>query len=66
MVNIGEKPLPAPAGLVTSVGFSAFGKTYFGYEGNIYSTGATLKWICDQPATGGQALGDGGPGYQRS
>ena len=48
MVNIGEKPLPAPAGLVTSVGFSAFGKTYFGYEGNIYSTGATLKWICDQ------------------
>ena len=48
MVNIGEKPLPAPEGLVTSVGYSAFGKTYYGYEGNIYSTGATLKWMADQ------------------
>lgn len=48
MVNIGEKPLQAPDGLVTSVGFSAFGKTWYGYEGNIYSTGATLKWIAEQ------------------
>ena len=48
MVNIGEQPLPAPKGLVTSVGFSAFGKTWYGFEGNIYSTGATLKWMCDQ------------------
>ena len=48
MVNIGEEPKPAPAGLVTSVGYSAFGKTYYGFEGNIYSTGATLKWIADQ------------------
>ena len=48
MVNIGEEAKAAPAGLVTSVGFSAFGKTYYGYEGNIYSTGATLKWIADQ------------------
>ena len=48
MVNIGETPLPAPAGLVTSVGFSAMGRNYYGYEGNIYSTGATLKWISDQ------------------
>lgn len=48
MVNIGETPLQAPEGLVTSVGFSALGKTFYGYEGNIYSTGATLKWICDQ------------------
>ena len=48
MVNIGENPLEAPEGLVTSVGFSAFGKVYYGFEGNIYSTGATLKWIADQ------------------
>ena len=48
MVNIGEDPQPAPDGLVTSIGFSAFGKTYYGFEGNIYSTGATLKWIADQ------------------
>lgn len=48
MVNIGEEPQAAPEGLVTSVGFSAFGKVYYGFEGNIYSTGATLKWIADQ------------------
>ncbi|MBE6249566.1 MAG: glycerol kinase GlpK [Prevotella sp.] len=48
MVNIGEEPKSAPTGLVTSVGYSAFGKTYYGFEGNIYSTGATLKWIADQ------------------
>ena len=48
MVNIGEEPLPAPDGLVTSVGFSVLGRHFYGYEGNIYSTGATLKWMCDQ------------------
>ena len=48
MVNIGEEPKAAPEGLVTSVGYTAFGKTYYGYEGNIYSTGATLKWMADQ------------------
>lgn len=48
MVNIGQQPKAAPAGLVTSVGFSAFGRVYYGFEGNIYSTGATLKWMADQ------------------
>lgn len=48
MVNIGLEPLDAPEGLVTSVGFSALGCHYYGYEGNIYSTGATLKWMADQ------------------
>lgn len=48
MVNIGEEPQQAPEGLVTSVGFSALGKTWYGFEGNIFSTGATLKWIADQ------------------
>lgn len=48
MVNIGTSPLPAPEGLVTSVGFSVLGKTWYGYEGNIYSTGATLKWLAEQ------------------
>ena len=48
MVNIGEEPKAAPQGLVTSVGFSALGKTWYGFEGNIYSTGAPRKWICDQ------------------
>lgn len=48
MVNIGSTPLTPPKGLVTSVAFSALGSHYYGYEGNIYSTGATLKWLSDQ------------------
>lgn len=48
MINIGEKAQKAPEGLVTSIGFTLQGKTYYAYEGNIYSTGATLKWLTDQ------------------
>jgi len=47
MVNIGERPIPAPAGLVTSVGFAALGKVHFAFEGNIHCTGATIKWLQD-------------------
>lgn len=47
MVNIGEQPLVAPAGLVTSVGFAAAGKVHFAFEGNIHCTGATIKWLQD-------------------
>ncbi|MDP4207970.1 MAG: glycerol kinase GlpK [Bacteroidota bacterium] len=48
MVNIGEKALPAPRGLVTSVGFAAKGKVYYAFEGNIHCTGATIKWMQDE------------------
>ena len=48
MVNIGEHCAPAPDGLVTSVGFSALGKTFYAFEGNIHCTGATLNWLRDQ------------------
>lgn len=48
MVNIGEAYAPAPDGLVTSVGFSALGKTFYAFEGNIHCTGATLLWLRDQ------------------
>jgi glycerol kinase len=48
MVNIGTEPLLPPDGLVTSVGFTAQGQTCYAFEGNIYSTGATLKWMADQ------------------
>jgi len=47
MVNIGEVPAKAPDGLVTSVGFSALGKTWYAFEGNIHCTGATIKWMVD-------------------
>ncbi len=48
MVNIGEQPVDAPEGLVTSVGFAALGKTYYAFEGNIHCTGATITWLKDQ------------------
>lgn len=47
MVNIGEEALPAPNGLVTSVGFAAKGKVFYAFEGNIHCTGATIKWMQD-------------------
>lgn len=47
MVNIGEKALSAPRGLVTSIGFAAKGKVYYAFEGNIHCTGATIKWLQD-------------------
>ncbi len=48
MVNIGEKPVNAPEGLVTSVGFAAEGKVFYAFEGNIHCTGATIKWMTDK------------------
>lgn len=48
MVNIGEKALTAPRGLVTSVGFAGGGKVYYAFEGNIHCTGATIKWMQDE------------------
>lgn len=45
MVNIGEKMVAAPQGLVTSVGFAAFGKVFYAFEGNIHCTGATISWL---------------------
>jgi len=48
MVNIGEKCSEAPEGLVTSIGFAALGKVFYGFEGNIHCTGATVTWLKDQ------------------
>lgn len=48
MVNIGNDFVMAPEGLVTSIGFSALGKIYYAFEGNIHSTGATINWLQNQ------------------
>ena len=48
MINIGEKVLPSPDGLVTSVAFALAGKVYYAFEGNIHCTGATIKWLEDE------------------
>lgn len=45
MVNIGEQCIPAPKGLVTSVGFAACGQVFYAFEGNIHCQGATLQWL---------------------
>lgn len=47
MINIGEKALQAPKGLVTSVAFAADNKVFYAFEGNIHCTGATIKWLQD-------------------
>lgn len=47
MVNIGEKAIEPSSGLVTSIGFSACGKTHYAFEGNIHCTGATVKWLIE-------------------
>ena len=48
MVNIGEKAVAAPGGLVTSVAFSALGRNFYAFEGNIHCTGVTITWLKDQ------------------
>jgi len=45
MMNIGNKPLAAPAGLVTSVGYGRAGKIDYVFEGNIHCTGDTINWL---------------------
>ena len=45
MVNIGESYSDAPSGLVTSVGYSALGKIFYAFEGNIHCTGMTITWL---------------------
>lgn len=45
MMNIGTKPLPAPAGLVTSIGWGRNNRIDYVFEGNIHCTGDTINWL---------------------
>jgi len=45
MMNIGTKPLNAPDGLVTSIGFGRNKTIDFVFEGNIHCTGDTISWL---------------------
>lgn len=47
MMNIGDKAIAAPEGLVTSVGYCLKNEKSYVFEGNIHSTGATIKWLVD-------------------
>ncbi|MGA2547723.1 MAG: glycerol kinase GlpK [Rectinemataceae bacterium] len=45
MLNVGEEALSPPAGIVTSVGWASHGRVNYVYEGNIRSSGDTLRWV---------------------
>jgi glycerol kinase len=45
MMNIGNDPVAAPPGLVTSVGYGCAGKIDYVFEGNIHCTGDTINWL---------------------
>ncbi|MCL2462383.1 MAG: glycerol kinase GlpK [Defluviitaleaceae bacterium] len=48
MMNIGETPIQGKNGIVTSVGYGCKKKIQYVFEGNINSTGATLKWLSEK------------------
>lgn len=48
MMNIGSAPILSSHGLSTSVGFSCKGATCYVLEGNVTSSGDTLRWLKDE------------------
>ncbi len=47
MMNIGEKPVFADTGVVTSLAWKIGGKVHYVLEGNINYTGAVISWLKD-------------------
>ena len=45
MMNVGEKPVKAPEGLVSSIGYGLKNKIQYVFEGNIHCTGDTINWL---------------------
>lgn len=45
MMNIGKQPIASENGLVTSIAWGMNGTVDYVFEGNINSTGATIKWL---------------------
>jgi glycerol kinase len=45
MMNIGDKPVESPNGLVTSLAWGMDGKVQYVLEGNINYTGAVITWL---------------------
>ena len=48
MMHIGDTPLLSTQGLSTSVGYAFRGETCYVLEGNVTSSGDTLRWLCDE------------------
>ncbi|MFW5776511.1 MAG: FGGY family carbohydrate kinase [Spirochaetota bacterium] len=47
MLNVGPRPLEPPPGVVLSLGWGAEGRVEYVFEGNIHSTGDTVRWVRD-------------------
>lgn len=47
MMNIGTRAIEPPRGIVTSVGWGCGGDVTYVFEGNIHSTGDTMRWVRD-------------------
>lgn len=47
MMNVGEKPIRAGEGVVTSLAWGMKGKVDYVLEGNINYTGSVIKWVAD-------------------
>ena len=48
LVNLGEKPIDPPPGLLTTVAWRIAGRTTYALEGGIFTTGAALMWLRDK------------------
>jgi glycerol kinase len=48
LMNIGERPLLSPSGIVTAIGWVLDGRPTYAFEGITNFTGATLSWLRDQ------------------
>ncbi|MBN2164898.1 MAG: glycerol kinase GlpK [Marinilabiliaceae bacterium] len=45
MMNIGERQLDSPTGLVTSIGYGCNKTIHYVFEGNIHCTGDAINWL---------------------
>lgn len=45
MMNIGDKAIDSPKGLVTSIGYGHDKTIHYVFEGNIHCTGDTINWL---------------------
>lgn len=48
MVNIGDEPILSNHGIVTSIAWSISGQVEYAFEGNINSSGDTIRWLADE------------------
>ena len=48
LMNIGDRPVLSPSGIVTAIGWVLDGKPTYAFEGITNFTGATIAWLRDQ------------------